>query len=75
MSYNNSMVKQKVDFLGQALQIGDEVVLIRPRYRELAKAKIVGETDCFFYVEFNSRNSATTIKQTSNQLVKIKATK
>lgn len=28
------------DFLGQELQVGDKVVCLRPRYRELVDAKI-----------------------------------
>ena len=59
------------DFLGNTLAVGDTVVLIRPQYRELVKAKIIRFTAKFVFLEYTLRNDIQEIKQTPDQLVKI----
>lgn len=62
------------DFLGNELAVGDEVVLIRPNYRQLVKAKINRFTKCFVildYVDAKHRSLVDTFKQTPDQMIKV----
>lgn len=58
------------DFLGNTLEVGDTVVYILPQYRELGKGKILRFTDKFVILEVPNRWN-NTLKQTSDQLIKI----
>lgn len=63
------------DFLGEELNIDDEVVLIEPGYRQLIKAKIIKFTKCYVILRYPSKyhkSSVIDIKQSPSQLVKIK---
>lgn len=42
------------DFLGNPLEVGDEVVLTAPNYRHLTKAKVIAFTKQKVRVEFNN---------------------
>lgn len=61
------------DFLDNELNIGDEVVFIRPKYRELITGKIIRFTPKFCIIEKKSEYTSPSdaIKQTPCQLVKI----
>jgi hypothetical protein len=64
------------DFLGNQLEVGDEVVFIVPGYRELTRGIITKFTKCFVFIEKHNPNQIRaawqeTIKQTPEQLVKI----
>ena len=58
------------DFLGNELNVGDTVVMIRPNYRELMKAKIIRFTNCFVVLSCPHVWKGE-IKQTSDQMIKI----
>jgi hypothetical protein len=60
------------DFIGNTLSEGDTVVMMNPRYRELCLAKISRFTACFVFVRIHGWSND--MKQTSDQLVKIKGT-
>ncbi|QGT54393.1 hypothetical protein b3_0149 [Synechococcus phage B3] len=66
------------DFLGNNLEVGDIVVMMRPNYREFMKAKIVRFTKCFVIVTYEEKYgpnrefvSHYEIKQDPCQLIKI----
>lgn len=58
------------DFLGNDLAVGDMVVMIRPHYRELVKAKIIRFTKCYVILEYAGSYKGE-IKQTPDQMIKI----
>jgi len=64
------------DFFGNTLREGDTVVLIRPRYRELVRGKVLYFTPCYVFVEYElhygqqGRKNTAEVKQTGKQLVK-----
>lgn len=58
------------DFLGNELNIGDEVVFITPGYRDYTKGKILYFTSQFVRIESDKIHKKG-IKQTPNQLIKI----
>ena len=61
------------DFLGEDLSIGDTVVMIRPGYRELVKAKIERFTKHYVFLKYipHFSNIEDEIKQTPNQMIRI----
>jgi len=61
------------DFIGNTLSEGDIVVMMYPGYRVLCSAKIIRFTACFVFVRIHGEDND--MKQTSDQLVKIKGTK
>jgi len=61
------------DFIGATLAKGDTVVMMYPGYRELCSASIIRFTPCFVFVRIHGEDND--VKQTPDQLVKIKCTK
>lgn len=63
------------DFLGKELSIGDGVVLIRPNYRQLIKAKVIRFTPKMVVVEYVDTmwpyEQQVKARQTPDQLVKV----
>jgi hypothetical protein len=60
------------DFLGNNLEVGDIVVMMRPNYRELIKAKILRFTKCFAVLSYKTYSDYDDeIKQDPRQLIKI----
>ena len=63
------------DFLGKDLAVGDEVVYMKLKYRELEKGKIARMTKHFVFVDRMSEKGTTynpdQIKQEPYQVVKI----
>lgn len=61
------------DFLGNELNIGDTVVMIQPRYRELVKATILRFTDHYVFLKYKLHygDHMDEVKQTPDQLIKI----
>ncbi len=69
---NNKMTTH--DFLGNELNVGDEVIYVEAGYRNFAKGKIVKITPKTVILDIihpNIANYATTLKQTGSQLIKI----
>lgn len=63
---------KKIDFLGNELQVGDDVVFVEPGYRHFLLGKIVKFTEKTVFIEYEKNNYKYSIKQTANQLVKVK---
>ena len=62
----------KTDFLGNELNLHDEVVFIQLGYRNLLRGKIIKMTDKTCTIEHEPTNTGkTTTKQVYNQLIKI----
>lgn len=61
------------DFLGNELSINDNVVIIRPKYKELVKAIVIRFTKNYVFVEYKPHfgDIKSEIKQTPNQIIKI----
>lgn len=60
------------DFLGNELFVGDDVVMIRPQYRDLVKAKILRFSMKTVFLEYKHPSfGPTEVKQTPDQLVKV----
>ena len=62
------------DFLGNDLEVGDEVVFMFLKYRSLGKGVIIKITPKTILIEhphFNMPNYTTTTKQFPNQVVKV----
>lgn len=63
---------QTKDFLGQELNIGDEVVFIQLGYRNLLRGKIKKITEKTVLIEHKKTNTySTETKQFPSQVVKI----
>lgn len=63
----------KTDFLGNELQLDDEVVFIQLGYRNLLNGKIIKMTDKTCLIEHEPTNIGnTTSKQFYTQVLKIK---
>lgn len=60
----------KTDFLGNTLNVGDEVVLVRPNYREFIVGTISKFTQCYVFVELPGKYCHEVIKQSPSQLIK-----
>lgn len=58
------------DFLGNTLNVGDEVVYADLKYRELKRSKIIKMTDKTVFLEY-SHSWRDSIKQSPSQLIKI----
>lgn len=63
----------KLDFLGNELNIGDEVVFCEPSYRNLIRGSIVRVTDKLVIVEYakSPMRSQLTYKARPRDLVKV----
>lgn len=62
----------KKDFLGNELQVGDDVILIEQGYRNFIKGKIVRETPFYFFIKYLDYDKyREEIKQKGYQLIKI----
>ena len=63
------------DFLGNELNVGDEVIYVEKGYRNFAKGRISritpNQTVILDIIHPNIANYATTLKQTGSQLIKI----
>lgn len=60
------------DFLGQELQVGDEIVFVQLGYRNLFKGKIASMTPKTLMIEHDRTNvGSTSTKQFHDQVVKI----
>jgi len=60
------------DFLGQELQVGDEIVFVQLGYRNLLKGKIASITPKTLMIEHDKTNvCSTSTKQFHDQVVKI----
>lgn len=64
----------KTDFLGKELNIGDKVVFMKLKYRELVIGEITTMADKSCVVSHEKNNSCrTTSRQFYNQLIKIES--
>ena len=61
--------EDRLDFLGNKIVVGDDIVVINPWYRDLVRAKIIKITPKMITVKLNDRNGTTT--RYSEQTVKI----
>lgn len=59
------------DFLGNPLEVGDEVVCIQKDYKNLVKACVVKITAKTIFVEYMHQRRIADVKRTSDQVVKI----
>lgn len=59
------------DFLGNELNVGDEVVCIELNYKNLKRATVVRITPKTIFVTYNKWGLATEVKRYSDQVVKI----
>lgn len=70
-------MEPKIDFLGNELQVGDDVVTILSRYRELNRGKIVSMADKMITIEIlhytttSGENKYRAWRQFPHQVVKI----
>ena len=64
-----------IDFLGNEIKVGDEIVFIRKRYRRFEKGKIIKiskQKAIIEYIEiFNNKNYIYNFSQDHDQLTKI----
>lgn len=63
----------KKDYLGQALTVGDAVIIIAKGYRELRLATVTGETPQYIYVEYQPylRGDKEKMRQLPTQVIKV----
>ena len=60
------------DFLGNELNVGDDVVIMQKSYRNFIKGKIIRITTCTVIVQHAKTNVGDTeTKQTGDQVIKI----
>ena len=60
------------DFLGNELNVGDNVVFMQKSYRNFMKGKIIRITTCTVIVQHDETNVCSTeTKQTGDQVIKI----
>jgi peroxiredoxin len=60
------------DFLGNELNVGDDVVIMQKSYRNFIKGKIIRITKCMVIVQHDETNVCSTeTKQTFDQVIKI----
>ena len=59
------------DYVGNELAVGDEVILVMPRYREFVKGKIIKMTEKTVFLKYVDGNYEYEVKQTPRQLIKV----
>jgi uncharacterized Zn ribbon protein len=59
------------DFVGNELAVGDEVILVKPRYREFVKGNILKMTAQTVFLEYMHQNYRCEVKQDPSQLIKV----
>ena len=59
------------DFVGNELLVDDEVILVKPRYREFVKGKILKMTAQTVFLEYMHQGYMCEVKQHPSQLIKV----
>jgi len=59
------------DFLGRPLAVGDDVVAIQLRYRNLIRGTITKMTEKTIWIQFTYQGRVDEFKQTPDQVVKL----
>ena len=60
------------DFLGEEINVGDEVVFVQMQYRNFYQGKIVKITDKMLFIDHEKDNlGKSQTKQKHNQVIKI----
>ncbi len=66
------------DFLGNELKVGDQVIFVRPNYRNFAKGVIYHITEKTVFINWNNPHfqfsSEDTLKQHGYQVIKVAET-
>jgi len=60
------------DYLGNELAVGDKVIMIRLKSRELVMATILRFTEKYVFLQYKMGEFDIDVKQTPDQLAKIK---